>query len=410
VWFASGADAGYLAEDRVRFGHDLRPSLRVQTPLAGGLELNVGDVVSWSDSHFGMSARPFRVVEQSIHLDDGRVELLLEEARRRPWEPQDSVSSLNLNLRTLTAIGSASWLALTDELGTDRLVRRDGEGVFQPVGPRGTALLVLGGGELLLGGPPNAGGFQAVLQRSSDAGSSAVVVSSLAPNVDEVHDLFEVRSGTVLASVNSGGIWRSTDAGSSWSPTQAVSGAYHIQQFFRPYSGTLWGGTGQSEPLFAHGLHIWESQNEGVSWTPRHVVQTSDSYAVGGWFHLSDSEWLLGQYGDFSAKLAVLRGRAASPTSVSWTVVRSGASFARMLRTDSNHLLCGFHEDTTLLGGTVYRSVDQGSSWVEDARLAKRGNIALLRNGDGTLDAFVARMTVGPRTDRHRNHQPDELT
>jgi hypothetical protein len=410
VWFASGADARYLAEDRVRFGHAPLPLLRLRTPLAGGLEHGVGDVVVWGDSYFGLDAQPFRVLEQALDLEHGQVELLLEAARHRAWQYQGTVSSENLHLRTITAVGSQAWLALTDRTGTDALVRREGEGFFQPIGAHGTAMLVLTGGELMLGGPPSSGGAQAVLQRSADAGSSTVVVSSLAPNVSVVYDLFEAHSGTLLASTHSGGIYRSTDAGSSWSLTQTISGAWHVERFFCPRSGTLWGGTGYSNIALASGLHIWESLDDGLTWSPTHTVLSSGSYRVRGWHGLTGSEWLLGHQGAVAQALGVRRAVWSAPTSIGWTLVLSGASFARVLETGSGHLLLGFDEDTTLSGGGVYRSLEQGSSWFEDARLAKRGNVGLLCNADGTVDAYVTRMTVGRRTDRYRNFAPDEVT
>ena len=410
VWFASGADARYLAEDRVRFGHLPLPLLRVRTPLAGGLEHGVGDVVAWSDSYFGIAAQPYRVLEQQVDLEQGTLTLTLEAAQRRPWQFQGTVSSLNLHVRTLAAVGSDSLLALGDVAGTDPLLRRDGDGPFLATGAGGTALLVLNGNELLLGGPPSSGGGQSVLQRSSDAGSSTVTVSSLAPNVPVVYDLFEVRSGTCLASTHSGGIYRSTDGGSSWNLTQTLSGAYHIQRFFSPFSGTLWGGTGYSDVVAGTGLAIWQSIDDGVSWSPAFAVYSSGFYRTSGWHGLTGSEWLLGHTGTVAGNLGVLRAAYTGPSSIGWTVVLSLASFAHVLRTDSGHLLFGFDEDGTLNGGLTYRSLDQGSSWFEDARLSKRGNVAVLRNAEGSVDAYVTRMTVGPRTDRYRNFAPDDVT
>ncbi len=410
VWFSTGADARYLAEDRVRFGHAPLPLLHVRTPLAGGLEHGVGDVVAWSDSYFGIAAQPFRVLEQQVNLEDGTVTLTLGAAQHRPWQFQGTVSSLSLHMRTLVAVSSTSYLALGDVGGTDPLLRRDGEGSFVATGAYGTALLVLNGNELLLGGPPSSGGGQSVLRRSSDAGSSTVTVSSLAPNVPLVYHLFEVRSGTCLASTHSGSIYRSTNGGSSWNLTQTISGAYHIQRFFSPFSGTLWGATGYSNNVTGSGLYIWQSTDAGVSWRPTFTVYSSGFYQSDGWFGLTGSEWLLGHYGATTGNLGVLRAAYTGPNSIGWTVVLSLASFAHVLRTDSGHLLFGFDEEGTLNGGLTYRSLDQGSSWFEDARLAKQGNVTVLRNADGSADAYVARMTVGPRTDRYRNFTPDDVT
>ncbi len=41
--------------------------------------------------------------------------------------------------------------------------------------------------------------------------------------------------------------------------------------------------------------------------------------------------------------------------------------------------------------------------------LARQGNIRLLPQSDGTLNTYVSRMSVGPRADRYRNFDPDEL-
>ncbi len=84
-------------------------------------------------------------------------------------------------------------------------------------------------------------------------------------------------------------------------------------------------------------------------------------------------------------------------------------SFSHLYRTASGDLLGGFYENTTLNGGTIHRSLDAGSSWFEDARIAKQGNLRLIGNSDGTVDAYVARMTVGARTDRYRNFDPPAL-
>jgi hypothetical protein len=408
VWHAAAQDAYYLAEDRVRFGHEPLPRLRVRTPLAGGLELGVGAVVTWTDSHLGLAARPFRVLEQALALQSGEVELLLEAARHRAWQFLATVYSGNVQAHTLQAAAAGDLLALGEQVGPGPLLRSEGGSAFVPTGAYGTALRVLGGGAVLLGGPPSSAGGQAVLQRAEAAGAALAVVSSLAPNVSVVHDLFEVRSGTCLASTNSGGIWRSTDAGSSWSLTQTLSGAYHLARFCQPRSGTLWGGTGLSNPGLGGGLRVWESQDDGLSWLPRHTVISSGNAAAQGWHRLTDSETLLSHAGD-AAGPALLRSVYISAASIGWTVVLSQAGLARVLTTDSGHLLGGFHEPATLAGGVVYRSVDQGSSWLEDARLAKRGNVALLPLNAGTVDAFVTRMTGGARTNWYRNHAPDEI-
>jgi hypothetical protein len=334
----------------------------------------------------------------------------LEAARHRPWQFQATVSSRNLLLRTIVAVGSEALLALGDQVGTEPLLRSESGEAFVPTGAYGTALRVLADGTLLLGGPPSSGGPQAVLQRSADAGSSTTIVSSLAPNVGLVLDLFEVRSGTCLASTNSGGIWRSADAGSSWILTQTISGAYHIDRFFLPRSGTVWGGTGYSNLSLVSRLDVWESVDDGVSWTPRHTVHSSGIWRTEGWHRLTDSECLLAQAGDLTTQRGVLRSAFTSPASIGWSVVLSQAAFAGVLTTAGGHLLCGFQEDTTLEGGSIYRSLDQGSSWSEESRLAKRGNVWVRAVGDGSVDAYVTRMSVGLRTDRYRNFAPEEVT
>ena len=86
--------------------------------------------------------------------------------------------------------------------------------------------------------------------------------------------------------------------------------------------------------------------------------------------------------------------------------MHSLAAFSHVVHTTSDHLLMGFNEEGTLDGGAVYRSTDNGSSWSEDARIAKQGNVRLLPRTDGSLDAFVNRTSAGPRTDRYRNFDP----
>ena len=84
-------------------------------------------------------------------------------------------------------------------------------------------------------------------------------------------------------------------------------------------------------------------------------------------------------------------------------------SFHTILETESGHLLMGFDEEYTLNGGMIYRSTDQGSSWFEDYRLAKQGNIRLVDKSDGRIDAFLTRTSAGLRTDKYRNHDPQEM-
>jgi hypothetical protein len=408
VWFATGNDGRYLAEDQVRFGRRPRPAVTVRTPLARGLEYSAGEVITLTHSHFGWTQRPFRVVEQAIDLDDGSVALQLEAAEHRPWQFQASVSSSNLAVGALVAVGSDHFLAMADAGVARPVFRSEGGGAFLPTGIHATAMHALSGQELLFGGPPSSGFSQAVIQRSSDCGSTTTVVSSLASNVSQVVAFFRVDSATLLASANSGAIFRSTDAGSSWYLTDTISGAYRVSRFCQPRSGTLWGGTGYDHPVLAEGLHLWESQDGGQSWLPRHTVHSSGDYVTAGFHYLTDSECLLAHYGSTILALGVQRSLVSAPESVAWTTVLSGAAFAEVVPLGSGGLLFGFEEELTLGGGILYRSLDQGSSWNEDARIVKQGNIRLIDNGDGTLEGFVSHMTVGERTDRYRNYDPDE--
>ena len=70
----------------------------------------------------------------------------------------------------------------------------------------------------------------------------------------------------------------------------------------------------------------------------------------------------------------------------------------------------GYDQELGLGGGIVYRSFDQGSSWSDDTILAKRGNIRLIDRGDGSVDAFLTRTSVGQRTDHYRNYDVTKLS
>jgi hypothetical protein len=92
----------------------------------------------------------------------------------------------------------------------------------------------------------------------------------------------------------------------------------------------------------------------------------------------------------------------------------SSVSFTGIVRTSSGHLLLGFDEDLTGNGGSVYRSLDQGSSWIEDSRLTKQGNIMLIDQPDsGSVDAYVSRMVTGATTvigaRRYTNFDPNQI-
>lgn len=409
VWFATGQDPRYLAEDQMRFKSRPHPIITIQTPFAGGIEYSLGDVISLTYSYFDIEDRNFRLTGQTVDMNEGTVNLEFVEARHRAWQFQSTVVSENLLVRNLQAVDSDTWLGIRHQVGAYRVYRSDPKGAFQPTPVFATTLLALNGQEILFGGPPSSGSTQAVLQRSSDSGSSAVIVSSLAPNINQVLDIFQVTSGTYLASTNSGAIFRSVNAGSSWNLTQTISGALGINRFFEPYSGTQWGSTTIFDSGLAEGLHIWASTDQGASWQPTHVVFSEGTYHGAGFHRITDSEHLLSHVGDPTTNQGVLRSRLTSPSSASWTTVLSHISFAHIVTNQSGHLMAGFDEEFTLNGGTIHRSFDQGSSWIEDARLAKQGNIRLVANANGTMDAYVTRMSVGPRTDHYRNYDPETI-
>jgi hypothetical protein len=183
-----------------------------------------------------------------------------------------------------------------------------------------------------------------------------------------------------------------------------------VHRFLQPVSGTLWGATGYSNAAFTNGVYLWESVDDGTTWVPRHTVLNSGDFSTNGFHAVSADEYLLGTWGTGASQLMTLRGTRTSPTSIGWTVVLSQVGFAEIVRADSGHLLLGFDEETTLGGGAVYRSIDAGSSWVEDARLAKQGNVGLAAESGGAVGAFISRMTGGARTFRFRNYDPDELS
>jgi hypothetical protein len=409
VWHATANDGRSFVEDQLRFGREPVPRVAVRTTLAGGLHRTPGDAVTLTHTPLGIAGRVFRIVAREVNLQEATLRFELEPARHRAWEFQAQVSTVNLRARTVTAIASGRYLALEEAVQAGRVMGTDGAGVFQPLGHYGTALLALDGQQVLIAGPPASGSAQSVIQRSPDGGASATVVVSLPAGIGAVHHLFQPHSGTCLAAAASGGIWRSTDAGSSWALTWTLSPGYSVRRFLHPASGTLWGATGFDNAALAHGLHLWESLDDGLTWAPRHTVLASGDFHTGGFHALTGSEYLLGTYGGALSQLMTLRGTRTSPSSITWSMVLSQAAFAAVVHTASGHLLFGFDEELTLNGGTVFRSLDQGSSWLEDARLGKQGNVGLAPREDGTLDAFFSRMSGGARTYRYRNHAPDEV-
>ena len=409
VWFDSAGDGRYLAEDVLRLYREPLPRVSLSTTLAGGIHRAVGDVVTLTDSFLGIDPAPYRLLEMRIDLDQARLEFELEPALRRPWQFEGSVSSYNALPRSIVEVASGAFLALDEENFGKRVLRTDDQGYLRALNLYATAMLPLNATEVLLGGPPSSSSLQSVLQRSSDAGSSATIVHTLNSNIRGVYDIFQVRSGTALASTHSGGILRSTDAGSSWSTTWTISGHYYVSRFCAPSSGRIWGATGYHNTL-AEGLYLWESTDEGVNWTRKHVVVASGGgrFIANGFLRLTDSEHLLASNDTSASGLRVFRSRWQSVNSIAWIVVNSEISFSHAIATDSGDLLAGFDQINTLNGGAIYRSLDQGSSWIEDARIAKQGNIRLFDRGGGVADAFLARTTAGPRTDRYRNHDITE--
>jgi hypothetical protein len=163
---------------------------------------------------------------------------------------------------------------------------------------------------------------------------------------------------------------------------------------------------GESDLRECH-RHWWSKDNKGVSWSPKHTVVGSGDYRVQGFFAIGGTEFLLSTFGQSVIELQVFRSAYLSANSIAWVPVLSQAGFREAVRTSSSDILFGYHEELTLNGGTAYRTLDSGSSWLIDGRLSKKGNVRLMDNGDGTVEAFTARITAGTRTDRHRNFDPN---
>ncbi|MCH7476143.1 MAG: hypothetical protein IIA27_15950, partial [Gemmatimonadetes bacterium] len=343
VWFDTAVDGRYLSEDLIRFRSDPIPRVFLSTPLAGGVHRQIGDAVSLTDSFFAFNREPYRITQIGIDMERGTVGYQMEEARRRPWQYKSTVSSFNMLGQTVNALGNDVYIAAHEAAGGQRIHRTDSDGYFQPLDLYGTAVLALNGDEVLIGGPPSSDSTATVIQRSSDSGSSATVVFSMAAGIQRVYDFLEVKSGTYLASTTSGGILRSTDAGSSWSITWTISGNYFIGRFYAPNSGRIWGGTGK-QTASAKGLYIWESVDEGVNWTLKHTVVPSGSehYTTHGFHHITDSEHLLGSEDGTFTGILTFRSSQTSPDSIAWTVVRSQVTFTHVIETDSGELLMGY--------------------------------------------------------------------
>lgn len=420
VWFSTAADGRYFAEDRVRFFKRPQARVNVRTPLAGGLLRTVGDLMTLSNSLLGLSQQQFRLAAMGIDLDQGTLDFDLQAANTRPWYYQATIASSNVVVGGMTAVGSRTFLAWFEDLQATKLLRTDGAGNFQPIsGVCATAIKLVSGAEVLLGGPSGYGTQadldQKVIRRSSDAGSTCYLIANLISAFGtKVHDIENAGGNVFIASTTSGGIWRSTDAGSSWALTQVITPVYHIGVFLMPFSGTIWGATGYDDAAIANGLYLWESVDQGATWAPRHTVLSSGDFNAHGFYAISGSEFLLGTTGAGIAQLNVLRGTLTSATSIAWSYVMSSVSFTGIVRTSSGHLLLGFDEDLTGNGGSVYRSLDQGSSWIEDSRLTKQGNIMLIDQPDsGSVDAYVSRMVTGATTvigaRRYTNFDPNQI-
>ena len=409
VWFDEYADPYQLVEDQL--GAQGTPTLMatVRTPLAGGLTLTPGDQVTLTHSLVGQNQAPFRIVEQEINLDQGVILMRLSQARYRPWEHQAMVSSHNVYTNTLRRLPDGTLVGISEHSIYPRFMRADSHGNLHDMPVYASAFLALDANTILLGGIPDSSGFYVAMQRSSDGGSSSVVVTSLNLALGSVLDIFQVKSGTCLASINSGGILRSTDNGSSWALTQTISAGYQISRFISPRSGTIWGGTGYNNFSTGQGLYIWESLDEGVSWVARHQVYSSGSYVAAEIIPTADSEFLLSHYGDVSLEKGIARSKTLSPASMAWIKVLSDDNIGSPVAFSSSHLLGGHQEYIGLTGGGLSRSLDMGSSWIRETQLGKAGNIALFQNSDGSVDAYRTRAVPGGRLDHFRNLNPDSL-
>ena len=299
-------------------------------------------------------------------------------------------------------------MAVDNTPGANQAYRMTSQGVFQPLGMLASAVLPLNSQEILCAGPPTSGSFSSTIRRSSNGGVSFTTVFSFTPLMSPVHAFHQVTDTTLLVSTTSGGIWRSTNAGSTWALTWSISGTYHIRCFFEPEPGTIWGGTGADEGIPGSGAHIWESLDSGLTWAPRHTIFTGSYYFMHGLAKTGDGEYLAATTGVTLSSRLLARSKNADTSSSTWSIVMTGTSFTNLVHTSSDHLLFGTFDTWMDTGGSVYRSLDFGSSWYEDAHISKQGNIMLFDNQDGTLDAFTSGIQAGPRTDRLRNYTPND--
>lgn len=408
LWFPGTKDAQFLAESEVFFKNHPRTKVQIRTPLAGGIHLIVGDSISLTHSPTGFNDKLLRIQEMSVDLNAGLLDFRLEDAKNHDWQYQSTVSSVMLFFRSLTAVGSNGFLAVEEEVSPKKVYQTDSAGFFQVTSHYADALFALSQNEILLGGQTNTSSSIAWISRSSDAGVTASVVASLAP-LQHVVNFFQVKSGTLLASTNSGGIYRSVDAGSSWLLTQTISGHFQADRFFMPTSGVIWAGVGNGGLQITNGLYLWASSDEGQNWASAYTLQTSYIFNMQGFFPLSNSEFLLGHTGPGYSQNGIMRGTHIDANSITLATVMHGVTFSAMFKTSSGHLLLGHNEDYSTQGGGVYRSVDNGSSWVLDEKLTKRGAVHLVETQSGTMEAYVSHTTVGNVSLRFNNIRPNKL-
>lgn len=406
TWFETAADAGFLTEDRVRFESQPLLRLRALMPLAAGVHHRPGDVVTLPLSWFDVSSGAWRIEAQAVDLQDGTLRFDLVEATRRRWQHELAANEdLEFRVRTLTVVGSDTFLMVDDATTRPGIFRSGAGGVFEPIGTRATALLACAGGAFLLsGGAVSSASGAGRIRRSTDGGSSWTVVHCLPSPYDTVHDIFEVQSGTYLASVDSGQILRSTNAGSSWSLTATISPAYYVSKFWSPRSGTIWGASGT---VLQNAVRTAISQNGGSSFVFGQLVDVnSGGGKVRGFHNLSETEFLVGIVGNGTPNTRVKRGEWLSVNSVGWTTVDETVAFSHMEELDDGTLVYGVENDAQSNdAGRVRMSTDQGSSWSEHSRVAKPTDVRLLLNGDGTLDAWISGGGLD-RLDRFRNYTP----
>ncbi|MDH5750784.1 MAG: hypothetical protein OEZ59_00015 [Deltaproteobacteria bacterium] len=405
VWFARSFDGIFMAQDKVYIHRNPLARMSIRTTLGDGLLYNLGEILSITDSHLGLDGKNFRLIGQGIDLDSGITHLQLEEAAHRQWEHRHMVSSYNLTVDTITRTTSGKYLAIEELVFFHQLHKSDGNDNFSPTGLYAQRLLDLGGGSFVFAGAPSSGSYSRVIQRSSDNCETSTMVFSGIPQSSNMRDLFRCSSSHVLLSADSGQVYLSTDIGSSWVLTDVISPGTHIGKFFHPYPDRIFGISG-GQTYGLEGLHIWESNNLGVSFSYKTTIFSSGVYTICGVHVLSGSEFLIGHNGLDHTHLGITRVSMNSSEDMSWATVKTNASFSHILRTTSGTLVMGYYEYLTSAGGSILMSTDNGSSWQEYSRVAMQGNIHLMPQPDGSLDAVISRTSAGIRTDRHKCFDP----